>query len=94
MAGNYIGPPGTAGDGRGWRETAENIGKQRNTAGDDRGRRGTAGDNAMSSILVLAQDGRTAPLRALVGRGVSQGVRQVRVQRLPARWREPLGGGA
>ena len=47
----------------------------------------------MSSILVLAQGGRTAPLRALVGRGVAQGVRQVGVQRLPARWREPLGGG-
>ena len=40
----FIGPPGTMGDGRGRRKTAENSGKQRGTAGDHRGRRGTMGD--------------------------------------------------
>ena len=38
------------------------------TAGDDGGRRKTSvddEDDTMSSVLVLAQDGQTAPLRAL-----------------------------
>ena len=75
MAGNYIGPPGTVGDGggrwgtvgdgRGRQGTTENSGKRRKTAEDGGGRRGTVGDDTMSSVLVLAQDGRTAPLRTL-----------------------------
>jgi len=46
MVGNYIGSPGTVGDGRGRRKTSENIGRRR-------GRWGTVGDDTMSSVLVL-----------------------------------------
>jgi len=41
VAGNYIGPPGTVGDGRGRQKTAENMGKQRKTTGDGGARWGT-----------------------------------------------------
>ena len=66
------------GDGGKQRKASENSGRRRGTAGDDAVRPGpwlllvgqvqekTGRDDEMSSVLVLAQDGRTAPLRTLV----------------------------
>ena len=82
MVGNYIGSPGTVGDGRGRRKTSEDGGRRRGTTGDGGGRHNvvrpgpwlllvgqvqekTGRDDEISSVLVLAQDGRTAPLRTL-----------------------------
>jgi len=58
--------PGIVENIRKHRKTAEDGGGQWGTMGDNRGWCGTVGDNTMSSVLVLAQDGRTAPMRTLL----------------------------
>jgi len=64
-AGNYIGPPGPAGpagDGGG-RQNVVRPGPWLLLVGQVQEKTGR--DDEMSSVLVLAQDGRTAPLRTL-----------------------------
>jgi len=58
--------PGIVENIRKHRETAEDGGGQRGTTRDKRGQQAMVGDNTMSFVLVLAQDGRTAPLRTLL----------------------------